>query len=199
MYLELPCPVNKHRDNKHMGDPRSKAGAWRHCTGQSKAALVSIYFLVIWLWANFTWPKTMLWFWRVPSLQRKWMLLIATALNLPELGWDFHQTAAQGGWGLLSLLTKPLAVMFVTSVSFCPLPLGSLWKELRKAGMPLEVPAHCLQSGACQSLGRLLAHTSCNKEGPFPPDACRQSQSAVSLEQNLQFSTVSAPSCSNNS
>lgn len=128
------------------------------------------------------------------------MLLIATALNLPELGWDSRQTAAQGGWGWLSLLTKPLAVMlFVTPVSFRSLPPGSLWKGLGKAGMSLEVPAHCFQSGACQSFGRLLAHTSCNKEGPFPPGACRQSQSAVSLEQNLQFSTVSAPSCSNNS
>lgn len=37
---------------------------------------------------------------RVPFLQRNWML-IATALNLPELGWDSHQTAAQGEWGWL--------------------------------------------------------------------------------------------------
>lgn len=69
--------------------------------------------------------------------------------------------------------------------------------------MPLEVPTHCFQPGAeaqpVTSFGRLLAHTSCNKEGPSPPGAWRQSQSAVSPEENLQFSPVNAPSCSNNS
>lgn len=132
------------------------------------------------------------------------MLLIATSLNLPELGWDSHHTAAQGGWGWLLLLTKTMSVMLcVTPVPFQLLPLGSLWKGLRKAGMPLEVPEHCLQPGTeaqpFMSFGRLLAHTSCNKEGPSPPGAWRQSQCAASLEQNLQFSPVSAPSCSNNS
>lgn len=38
---------------------------------------------------------------RVPSLQRKRALLTSIALNLPEVGWDSRQTAAQGGWGWL--------------------------------------------------------------------------------------------------
>lgn len=93
--------MNKHRGDEHLGDPRSKAGAWRCCAGLSKAVLVIISFLAVWLWASFTWPNTMFWFHDSPFLAEEMNAVCCYSSESARAGLGLHQAAAQAGWGWL--------------------------------------------------------------------------------------------------
>lgn len=204
------CALGGSRTTARVSDEetQSKTGAWRHCTGLSETALAIISFLVIWLWVSFYLARPCALIpGRVTSSLSKWKRLIAIATMLPESGWESHQTAVQGGWGCLPAANQTHVCNPVCDPCVKPHPATRKPMERAQEGRGASggsciLPPARSWGTACHEIWegrRLLAHTSCNKEGSSPLSPWRKPQSAASLEQSLQFSPVSAPSCSSNS